>query len=53
MFTPKEVITSHVPDNPPANAGGKLALTWAEIDKIKDSEKRQEAMLANMKSLGI
>lgn len=53
MFTPKEVITSHVPDNPPANAGGKLALTWEEIDKIKDSEKRQEAMLANMKSLGI
>lgn len=53
MFTPKEVITGHVPDNPPANAGGKLALTWEEIDKIKDSEKRQEAMLANMKSLGI
>ena len=53
MFTPKETVTSSVPDNPPANTGGKPAMSWNEIDKIKDAGKRQEAMMANMQALGI
>lgn len=52
-FTPKTEDTSHHPANPPANAGGKKALTWDDIDKIKDAEERQKAMLENMEALGI
>ena len=53
MFTPKETIISSKPDTPPVNAGGSSAVTWEDVDKIKDAEKRQAVMLQNMKSLGI
>lgn len=52
-FTPEVQETSHHPANPPANAGGKKSLTWDDIDKIKDAEERQKAMLENMEALGI
>ncbi|MBP5379700.1 MAG: hypothetical protein J6Y64_09200 [Ruminococcus sp.] len=52
-FTPEVEETSHHPANPPANAGGKKALTWDDIDKITDTAERQKAMLENMESLGI
>lgn len=53
MFTPKETVISSKPDTPPVNAGGSSAVTWEDVDKIKDAEKRQAVMLQNMKSLGI
>lgn len=53
-LVPKATETHFTPSNPPANDGVKpKALTWDDIDKIKDTAERQNAMLANMESLGI
>lgn len=52
-FTPETKQTSHTPATPPANAGGKPAMTWEDIDKITDDKERQEAMAQNMEALGI
>lgn len=50
-FTPKVETEKHTPANPPANSGGKKAMTWDDIDKIKDIGERQAAIAANMDSL--
>lgn len=52
-FTPKVKETEHEPQNPPANSGGKKAITWEDIDKITDTEQRQAVIAQNMESLGI
>ena len=52
-FTPKVESTSVKLENPPANAGGKKAMTWEDIDKITDTKERQKAMAENMEALGI
>lgn len=52
-FTPKAKETEHEPQNPPANSGGKKAITWEDIDKITDTEQRQNMIAQNMESLGI
>lgn len=53
QYKPKETLSGSNPATPPANNGGNAGMSWAEIDKIKDPEKRQKAMLDNMKSLGL
>ena len=53
QYTPKQKTVGTNPATPPANGGGNTGMTWEEIDKIKDPEKRQLAMAKNMKSLGI
>lgn len=53
QYKPKETVSGSNPATPPANNGGNAGMTWADIDKIKDPEKRQKAMLDNMKSLGL
>lgn len=53
QYKPKETVSGSNPATPPANNGGNAGMSWAEIDKIKDPEKRQKAMLDNMKSLGL
>lgn len=53
QYTPKQKTTGTNPATPPANGGGNTGMTWEEIDKIKDPEKRQLAMAKNMKSLNI
>lgn len=50
MFTPKETVINSAPDNPPANAGGKTAMTKSEIMKIKDSAERQKAIKESIES---
>lgn len=50
MFTPKETVVNSAPDNPPANAGGKTAMTKSEIMKIKDSAERQKAIKESIES---
>jgi hypothetical protein len=52
-FTPQVTETKVNLETPPANAGGKKALTWDDIDKIKDTDARQRAMAENMEALGI
>ena len=53
-FTPQIADNSLKLENPPANAGGgKKAMTWEDIDQIKDTAERQKAMIENMESLGI
>ena len=52
-FTPKVTETRVQLENPPANAGGKKALTWDDIDKITDTKERQKAMAENMEALGL
>lgn len=53
-FTPKTTNTSVKLETPPANVGGaKKALTWEDIDKITNTEERQNAIAANMESLGL
>ena len=52
-FTPKVTDNNHEPATPPQNSGGKKAITWEDIDKIKDIGERQQAMAENMDSLGI
>lgn len=52
-FTPQVKDTSLKLETPPANAGGKKAMTWDDIDKIKDLSERQKAMADNMEALGI
>ena len=52
-FTPKVSTTTATIDTPPANVGGGKAMTWDDIDKIKDIGERQKAMAENMKALGI
>ena len=52
-FTPKVTETTLQLENPPANSGGKKALTWDDIDKITDTKERQKAMAENMEALGI
>lgn len=53
QYKPKETVSGSNPATPPANNGGNAGMSWTEIDKIKDPEKRQKAMLENMKSLGL
>lgn len=53
LFTPKVEDNNIKLENPPANTGGKKALTWEDIDKIKDTKERQQAMAENMEALGI
>ena len=50
MFTPKETVVNSAPDNPPANAGGKTAMTKSEIMEIKDSAERQKAIKESIES---
>ena len=38
---------------PPADVGGKKAVTWEDIDEISNPADRQKAMLENMESLGL
>ena len=52
-FTPKVTEKKLELENPPANTGGKKAMTWDEIDAISDTEERQAAIAANMESLGL
>lgn len=52
-FTPKVTDTSVKLENPPANTGGKKAMSWEDIDKITDTMERQKAMAENMEALGI
>ena len=52
-FTPKVKEDNLKLENPPANAGGKKAITWEEIDKISDTEERQNAIAQNMEALGL
>lgn len=52
-FTPKVTENNVKLENPPANTGGKKAMTWDEIDKITDTKERQQAMAENMEALGI
>lgn len=52
-FTPKVTKEVHTPDNPPANAGGKKAVTWEEVDNIKNSAERQAVMLQHKDELNI
>ena len=53
-LVPKAVeIAHHNPSNPPANNPYKKEMTWEDIDKIKDTNERQKAMLDNMESLGL
>ena len=55
----KPMLVPHIDDkpptiaNPPANTGGKKAVTWDDIDKIKDTKERHKAMAENMEALGI
>lgn len=53
QFVPKQQEQVHTPANPPADTGGKKALTWEDIDKIKDTAERQKAMIENKESLGL
>lgn len=46
-FTPKVTETSHTPATPPANTGGKKAMTKDEIMKIEDTSARQKAIAEN------
>lgn len=52
-FTPKVKESSHAPANPPKNTGGKPAVTWEDIDKIKDAAERQAVMAQHKDELGI
>ena len=52
-FTPKVSTTTPTLDTPPANVGGVKAMTWEDIDNIKDIGERHKAMAENMKALGI
>lgn len=52
-FTPKVEETTVKLETPPANTGGGKAMSWEEIDKIKDVGERQKAMAENMAALGI
>ena len=52
-FTPKVADTNLKLETPPANTGGKKAMTWDEIDAITDTEERQAAIAQNMEALGL
>lgn len=52
-LTPKTETKAHTPANPPSDVGGKKAVTWEDVDKIKDTAERQAFMLQNMEALGI
>jgi DNA repair exonuclease SbcCD ATPase subunit len=53
-LTPTVTEQHHNPATPPANVGAaKKPMTWEEIDKIKDTAERQQAMLDNMDALGL
>ena len=52
-FTPKVTTEKHTPETPPANAGGKQAMSKADILAIKDDSERQAAIKANIEVFGI
>lgn len=52
-FTPKETKTGHTPATPPGNTGGKAAVTWEDVDKIKNTAERQAFMAEHKDDLGI
>lgn len=52
-FTPKETKTGHTPATPPINTGGKAAVTWEDVDKIKNTAERQAFMAEHKDDLGI
>lgn len=52
-LVPKANETHYTPSTPPASVSGKKSMTWDEIDKIKNTEERQNAMLQNMEALGL
>ncbi len=52
-FTPKVTAATHTPDTPPANTGGKQAMSKADILAIKDDSERQAAIKANLEVFGI
>lgn len=47
LFTPKVNSQTANPSTPPANSGGKTAMTKADIMKIKDTAARQKAIAEN------
>ena len=52
-YVPKASTSGANPASPPANGGSKTAMSWEDIDKIKDDGARQTAMAQNMKALGL
>lgn len=53
MLTPKTETTSVALANPPANTGGKKALTKEDIMGIKNTAERQQAIAENPELFGI
>ena len=52
-FTPKVTTEKHTPDTPPANTGGKKAVTWEDVDKIANKSERLAVMVQHKDELGI